>query len=213
MTIPRFCLAFTSPSHISAAFVRGLVDLWSSPLKAALAGVIQIESGPTLAHARDHFTRTFLTTSQAPVLVQIDTDMAWRAGHLAAVLALTDRAGVVGARYRGGRSLDPRTPEKVPEAGYIVNGTFVPTVLDNAPDELVDVDVLGAGLLAVRREVFEDVARLGPGEPMPWWQEVVRDGGYVEEDFEFCLRAKAAGHRVALAARVSVPHMRMVGIL
>jgi len=210
VNLPRFCLAFTSGSHVCAAFVRGLVDLWSNPVRAALDGVIQIQSGPTIAHARDELTRGFLAKHVAPVLVMVDTDMAWRAAHVAALLALTDHAGAVGARYSG---LVPASTQKVAEAGHFVNGTFVPIVLGDAPDELVDVDVIGAGLLAVRREVFEDLARVGPGEPLPWWQETVRDGGVLEEDFTFTLRAREAGHRVALAARVVVPHMKMLGVV
>lgn len=206
ITVPRFTLAFTSSTHVCAAFVSGLIDLWSSPLKAALDGVIQFQSGPTLAHARDAMTRTFLAGG-SPVLVMIDTDMAWRAAHVAGVVALTARAGVVGARYDG--FMDG---ERVPEAGHFRDGVFAPIALDMAPDELVDVDVIGAGLLAVRRQVFADVAKLPPGEPLPWWSQTIRDGGVVEEDFEFCLRAKAAGHRVAVAARVVVPHMKMLAV-
>jgi hypothetical protein len=210
VNLPRFCLAFTSGSHVCAAFVAGLVDLWSSPLRSALAGVAQIQSGPTLAHARDELTRGFLAKNSAPVLVMVDTDMAWRAAHISALLALTGQAGVVGARYSGHM---PGTTKKVAEAGYFVNGTFVPIDVGVEPAELVDVDVIGAGLLAIRREVFVDVAKFGPGEPLPWWSQSIRDGGIVEEDFEFCLRAEASGHRVALAARVVVPHMKTVGII
>jgi GT2 family glycosyltransferase len=195
---------------VCAAFVRGLIDLWSSPVRAALDGVIQIQSGPTIAHARDELTRIFLTKNGAPILVMVDTDMDWRAAHVGALLALADKAGVVGARYSGHM---PGTARKVPEAGHFVNGTFVPIVLGDTPDELVDVDVIGAGLLVIRREVFLDIAKLPPGEPLPWWSQSIRDGGIVEEDFEFCLRAKEAGRRVALAARVTCPHMKMVGIL
>lgn len=207
--MPLFTLAFASSSHVTAAFVGGLVDLWGSPLKGAVASVVQIQSGPTLAHARDTMTRAFLEHSDAPVLVMVDCDMAWRAAHVAVLLALTAQAGVVGAKYNG---QVPGSSEIVPEAGAFIAGVFKPIELANDQAELVDVDVIGAGLIAIRREVFVDIAKLPPGEPMPWWSEAVRDGGYVEEDFEFCLRAKAAGHRVALAAGVQVPHMKMVPI-
>jgi hypothetical protein len=45
--------------------------------------------------------RLFLAQSRAPVLVMADTDMAFTAEHVGALVALTEKAAVVGARYRG----------------------------------------------------------------------------------------------------------------
>jgi hypothetical protein len=93
-----------------------------------------------------------------------------------------------------------------------VDGDFSPISVGDDPAELIDVDVLGTGLIAIRREVFTDLARVRHGDCMPWFADTIRDRLLVEEDYEFCLRAKEAGHRVALAARVYVPHVKMVAV-
>ena len=142
MVVPRFTLTFASSSHVTAAFVAGLIDLWSSPLRGAVEGVIQFQSGPTLAHARDAMTRAYLANSQAPVLVMIDTDMAFRAAHVASILSLTAHAGVVGGLYDG---VMPGENDRVTEAGYFRAGKFEP----------IDVLVVGGKMRPVHAALAE----------------------------------------------------------
>lgn len=196
----RFSLAFLSSSTVTRAFALGLIDLLRGPLADQLEHLITFESGPGLAESRNEVTRVFLERSQAPVLLFVDSDMAFTSKHLAAVLALTDQAGVVGARYRR-----LQFGRKVEESGYLKDGNFTPTVLGDDPPELVDVDVVGTGLMAIRREVFMSL------EPGRWWSYDIAGGDYIE-DYWFCCRAREAGHRVALAARVLVGHMRMIPV-
>lgn len=196
----RFSFAFISSAHVTLAFARGLIDLLRGPLAGQLEDVITFESGPGLAESRNEVARCFLEKCQAPLLLCADSDMAFNTSHARAVLSLTEQAGVVGARYRR-----LQYGRRVEESGYIVNGDFRPVEVGESPPELVDVDVVGTGLMAIRREVLLGI------DPGRWWSHDVRSGDY-GEDYAFCLRARAAGHRVALAARVLVPHMRLVGI-
>ena len=198
--MPRFSFAFLSSSHVTRQFALGLIDLLRGPLAGQLENVITFESGPGLAESRNEVTRCFLEKCQAPVLLYADSDMAFNSSHARAVLSLTEQAGVVGARYRR-----LQYGRKVEESGYIVNGDFAEIEVGETPDELIDVDVVGTGLMAIRREVLLSL------EVGRWWSHDGRAGDY-GEDYDFCTRARAAGHRVALAARVLVPHMKMVGV-
>jgi hypothetical protein len=166
----------------------------------------------------------FLADGRGEVLVFADTDMAFTGDHVARLLLVTREAGVVGCSYVGVASSNG---EPYQEAARLdANGHLSPIDLLPAEAGLVEVDAIGAGLMAIRRDVLEnvrevrqpnpglmEVLRVGYGEPLPWFVMTVRCGRAVAEDYEFCLPAREAGHRVVVAAGVRVPHMKTVGLL
>jgi hypothetical protein len=223
---PSFAFAYVYPGLVQGVFVVGLTDLLRSAFgRSALVDVHGWQSGPAVATARDHLARRFLA-GRAEVLVFADTDMAFTAEHVAELLEATREAGVVGCSYVG---VAPSSGEPYQEAARLdAKGNLRPIALLPADAGLVEVDAVGAGLMAIRREVLEavkevtrqspnpglrDVIQAGYGEPLPWFAMTVRCGWAIGEDYEFCLRAREAGHRVVVAAGVRVPHMKTVGLL
>lgn len=208
---PNFALAYVSSGLIHFEFVVGLTDLLRSDIgRTSLVDVYPYKSSPRISVARNNLVQVFLRDGAAEALVFVDTDMAFTANHIARVLEFTREASVVGVNYTG---INSRTKQTHQEAALLVAGNRLgqlPPITEDAG--LIDVDAVGAGVLAVRRKVFEDV-RANYGPPQSWFAETVRGGEVVGTDYEFCLRAREAGHRVVVAAGVRVPHMKTVGIV
>lgn len=70
---------------------------------------------------------------------------------------------------------------------------------------LRNVDVVGAGCLLIRREVFEKV-------PAPWFTSEWREEGHLSEDFSFCEKARKVGYRIAVDTAVRPLHLEPMGI-
>ena len=80
--------------------------------------------------------------------------------------------------------------------------------LDSAePDELIEVDCVGFGFVAVKKGVFEAM-------PFPWFRTMTytyeRRVSDPSEDFGFCLRAGKLGFKVLLHPWVRLTHTREV---
>lgn len=113
-----------------------------------------------------------------------------------------DEYGVVGAAVP---TFDTSFPVPVPSAFYGSfpdNLMFIPGGWLN--EGLVEVDLVGAGCVAIHRRVIEAL------EP-PWFKDDVwRSAG---EDFLFCERARQAGFKVAVNFDLTCDHLRDVSLL
>lgn len=67
------------------------------------------------------------------------------------------------------------------------------------------VDVVGAGCLLIRREVFE---KINP----PWFTSEWTDKGHLSEDFSFCEKAQEAGFEIIVDTSVRPLHLEPMGV-
>lgn len=141
-------------------------------------------------------------------LLWVDSDMAFTAD--AAERLRAHDVTVVGAVY----------PQKG-RRGLCMNPLELPSTLTFGPTGgLAEVAHIGTGFLLTRRAAYEDVQRhhdlprCGDDTPgiIPFFHSIV-DGSketgfrYLSEDYSFCERARAAGHKVFADTSVRVGHV------
>lgn len=73
----------------------------------------------------------------------------------------------------------------------------------NPNGDVTEVDAIGTGFLAIHISLIEDMGR-HYGEPLPWFDEPVRNGVHFGEDMGFALRCMDLGYPV-LANRACTP--------
>lgn len=148
------------------------------------------DSGAELARREGHSHILFL-----------DADMVWPSDLLEQLLRHHD-VGIVGGLYVTKNPPYNPVALKNPtrEAGSQVDRfEFV----QDYGKELADVDVLGMGCTLVPTAVFDAIG------PRPWFEYRNDDAGWpaITEDVPFCLKAKAAGFRIALDPTIKCGHV------
>ncbi len=76
-------------------------------------------------------------------------------------------------------------------------------------DPIIEVDCVGTGFLAMHRSLLtrmEDIY----AQPLPWFDEPVRDGIHYGEDMGFCLRVMDMGYPVLVNRAVTVLHHKTI---
>lgn len=148
----------------------------------------------------------------------LDDDMVFEPWQAVALLArCTAEQPVVSGIYH---AWDGRAQVVVPGSG--VHGRARPLVLvkrGESPEdtrcvtrwefperELLEVDVVGMGFVAVHRSLLE---QLGPDQ---FDHLRHHDGGFMPEDASWCSRVQAAGHKIIVHTGVRVGHMKLVEI-
>ena len=129
----------------------------------------------------------------------LDADMTFPAGLVEKLLDVG--APVSAALYF--KKAPPFTPVPsmldVPEDPQLMRPITLPE-----PPGIVECDVVGMGATLIRREVFEKIEK-------PWFAyDIHRRSGEmsVTEDVTFCIKARAAGFRIACDTRITCGHLR-----
>lgn len=169
-----------------------------------------------IIEARNKVAAEFLSRDAEWLLV-IDTDMGFAPDSLERLLAVADPQThpVVGG-------LCFAQKETVPDGIHGYRCAPRVTILDwvNTPDgrsgfsgraaypinALVSCAATGSAFILIHRSVLEAIAE----EHGPVWYDRIpsADGGLLGEDVSFCVRAQAAGHRVAVHTGVRTSHMK-----
>lgn len=84
-----------------------------------------------------------------------------------------------------------------------VDELWNPPGTDVSPSPVCRVDAIGTGYLAIHRSLLDTMGQ-HYGEPLPWFDEPVRDGVHYGEDMGFALRCRDLGYPV-LAHRGCTP--------
>jgi len=100
-------------------------------------------------------------------------------------------------------------PHGVPVA--LKGGQWITQLPMPGQNPVIEVDVVGAGLLLVHRSVFENMPASRQGKPWYDWRvdspELFPPGEAMSEDFTWCLNARRAGYKVLLDTSIRARHV------
>lgn len=210
MSRERAVIAWLSPANVSRYFHKSMLEmvLHDATHNKRIAGIMDRESGATVADTRNWLTARFLDESTAEWLLFVDADMIFPRHALDRLLSQANAytTPVIGGLYFGGNQ-DGVFPQlyhirDIPGLGPM---TARPGELPDT-DGLVEVDGTGAGFLLIHRRVLEEIRRREFSKAYPWWAETEMSGKPVGEDITFCLRAKMCGFKVHVDMGLPVDH-------
>ncbi len=152
--------------------------------------------------AREEFTRGFLEISKDPedTLVMLDADHE-HPNDIVERLGSTEYGVVAAMAFC--RGAEPRPAffmyEEEEKEWY--------SIRDIPKNEIIPVDVVGTGAIAIKRWVFYKIAHELPGHP-PYWRKMydVARGG---EDWYFSKQCKKAGIQCYVNTGVEIPHYQL----
>lgn len=192
----------SSPRILIAIPVAGPMVYWRS-----LSSVMELErpdetdllffQGALIDRARNLMVEKMWGHPLQPThLFFVDSDMVLPSDAL--MKLLKDDCDIVSGLYR------KRVPPHEPLAYRMdKNKTFQPIAAKEKG--LIEVDVVGAGCLLIKRQVFEKI-------PGIWFQSQWREEGHISEDFFFCEQARKAGVPVFVNTAVKAVHIEALGI-
>jgi hypothetical protein len=179
--------------------------------------------GSFVSAARNHAANYFLNQTAATHLLFIDGDMAWRTEDMLRLLEHGDRDIVAALcprkRYdwariaEAARAHPDMDPDRLPLHGAEIIG-LPPGPLPDAP---IEVDFAGAGIMLIRRDVFERLAAAHPDWALSEGLSAGGfsffaggrdpDAGFLGEDHAFCQDARRAGARIHVCPWLRVGHV------
>lgn len=146
---------------------------------------VRYAQGSDRATGRNRLVATMLDLDAEHILF-VDDDHVfspWLAQRL-----LTHRQPIVGGLYM--KRVFPFSPVAYGERDS--DGRYLPLLLTDHDDGLVEVVALGTGAMMIHRDVLLKVG----GENGPWFSYGVNDTEMVSEDLVFCERARDSGYRI-----------------
>lgn len=129
-------------------------------------------------------------------ILWLETDMVFKVEDI--MHLLEDDGDVVSGIYPMG----PELPD-VAVAGLLPDQRLVISNLHRHPQDLIEVDFCGLGIVAVRRGVFESL-------PYPWFHTLYNGSEYIGDDFGWCADVKAKGFKIYVDRRVRAGHQKTV---
>lgn len=206
----RVIVAWLSPANVSRYFHKSMLEmvLHDAIHDRHIVGIMDEESGATVANTRNVLTKRFLEDSVADWLLFVDADMIFERGALDRLLSQADpkERPVIGALYFGGNQ-NGCFPQL-----YFINPDAEDGPMTARADEVpegdgpIHVAGTGAGFLLIHRTVLEDIRARDFSAAYPWWAETEMSGKPVGEDLTFCLRAAMCGHRTFVDLGLPIGH-------
>lgn len=195
------------------------------------ANFIDIANESLITRARNILTETFLR-SGSDYLLFIDADEGFAPEGILKMIeekvdligAAVPMKGINWERVRQAAKEDKPDLEKF-TAIYNVNmNEEQKNKLREKPNEIVEVDYIGTGLMLISRKVFEtiknnikqyrcDQDKVGSivfGDPIyDFWQAIIDDNSerLLSEDYQFCKLWRQSGGKIYLAPYVKVQHV------
>lgn len=200
-------IAYIHSGSLSSYFTESLIATILQDGGRRIVGLLQEWSSANISAARNTLTVRFLEDYTAEWLLWVDSDMAFSADALEALLESADKdtAPIVGGLCFG-----------------MMQGKLFPTIYMMAEDDdknirtvrvgqypensLVKVAGTGAAFLLIHRGALEAMRERAFNATFPFFQETEMHGQPVGEDVTFCLRALAAGLPVHVNTAVKIGH-------
>jgi hypothetical protein len=157
---------------------------------------LMVFQGALVDRARNRLIEQMLDHPMEPThLFFLDADIVPASNTLVKLLA-ADKP-IVSGLYR--RRLPPYEPMALLRRGHALRPIPV-----RGP-RLRKVNVVGAGCLLIRREVFEKIAP-------PWFTSEWTDKGHLSEDFSFCRKARQRGFEIYVDTKIRPLHLEPIGV-
>lgn len=202
-------VAYIHAGQLSSYFTESLVAtlLLDQQRKPKIVGLLQEWSSANISSARNLLTRRFLDDFDAEWLLWVDSDMAFSADALDALLESADKdtAPIVGGLCFG-----------------MMQGKLFPTIYMFAEDDdgnmrtvrvgqypadtLVKVAATGAAFLLIHRSALETIRERAFNPVFEFFQETEMHGAPVGEDVTFCLRALACNIPIHVDTGIKIGH-------
>lgn len=202
MTETRVLIGWMYDEKVHGAFARSMLNTYAYD-PGYIRGHIPLEANANLSGPRNQVVRTFLE-QDASHLWLLDSDMRFGPDTLPRLIEAD--ADVISGLCFGQRSDDG-------ELSYFttmfrITDDEIERIETYPENEVIDVDLVGAACLLIRREVLEKIQTNHP-EPWPWFaEEITPEGGYHSEDITFAWRVKQAGFQTKLHTGVKLGHMK-----
>lgn len=204
-------LAYCHPGQVAGDFAASLTRLllWDRERNGRIQGVINMESGPLIASARNQMVARFLE-GDSEWLLMLDADMVFEGDTLDRLIEAAEERS---ASVMGGLCFSGRGGRVAPTMYRIVSRGDVNTpgqigTLDEWPKgSVVSVDATGAACLLMHRSLLELMGESYPGVT-PWFFFSTHGVTEYGEDFGFCIRANILGSPVYVHTGVEVGHVK-----
>ncbi len=218
----KLAIGVVHGDDIDGWFYTSVTDLLTArigtlgPELLPLWDVINVRSGPALQVGRGLLVETFLTRSDADVLLMLDSDMVFMPQTIYQMwqlyLRLPEHNGP-SAKILGGLAfLAYAATERQP--GFIQPNLWdeeddqLVALTDYPRDTLVEVAATGAACLMVHREVFEKIAAEQGARGLWFNHHHYPDGRPLGEDLSFCRRARKAGYPIIVHTGLRFGHTK-----
>lgn len=205
-------LAYCHPGTVSGDFAASLTRalLTDRQRNGRIQSVVNMESGPLIASARNQMVAHFLENTDSEWLLMLDADMVFQGDTLDRLIEAAEEkdAKVVGGLCfsgRGGR-VSP-TMYRIVSKGDATTPGQIATFEEWPQNAVVPVDATGAACLLMHRSILEQMAAGWPGVS-PWFFTSVHGVTEYGEDFGFCIRVHLLGHKVYVHTGVEVGHVK-----
>lgn len=205
-----YSLGTIHPGSVATEFMQSVIGLLNDPGDGDLKldELILKESGPYLDVARNYVVERFMAGT-SDVLLFVDSDVIFRPEQARAIVAKVSEAEpIIGGMYvnhftdHGIRPV-ALTWEKVDDQPQMV-----PVELPDT-DDLVSVDCVGTGFMAIHRSLLERFKTIFHA-PCPWFAEEAMNGSQMGEDVTFCQRAVHLGYPVFLDPSIRLDHLKTI---
>jgi len=193
-------IATPTMGRVCAEYLLSLLQATQELRAARIAYRIVIINGVSpIQFARNEAINLFHEVAEATHLLFVDDDMVFTAADIISLKAA--EKPIVAALC----------PLRLAAAAYNAE----PSTNAESDDELVTVNAVGTGFMMIERRVIDDMIestaplRMKSGVTRwPLFDCSVNDKGqYVSEDYTFCNRARAAGHKVWVHTALEIGHV------
>ena len=203
MTYSHVAIAFVHPHEVAALFTT---SLWRTVADMPGVEIIDMGSGPMIAPARNEIALTFMSQTNADVLLTVDADMAFSPERVKRLIECIDEDSPImgGLCFVVGRTglLEPTIKVTDP-----VNGGLE-VVWDYPKNGIVSCDATGTAFLGAHRSVFEKLLGTYGDTPYPFYADTAHGGIPWSEDVTFCIRARQHGFPVKVHTGISIGHIK-----
>lgn len=207
-----FSLGTIHPGNVTTVYMQSLIGLLNDPGDGdcKFDELILKESGPYLDVARNQVVERFMAGS-ADVLLFVDADIIFTPDQAQSIVnKVTEEAPIIGGLYVNhftDHGIRPVALEWVKGDG---DGPplMVPVEMP-ATDDLVSVDCVGTGFMAIHRTLLERFQTIFHA-PSPWFAEEAMNGSQMGEDVTFCQRAVYLNYPVLLDPTIRLDHLKTI---
>lgn len=205
----KICIGWIDGGTVHTGFAASIAQILLH--RSSLIDTVVCSSSAYLSDNRNTMVKTFLENSSADWLLSLDSDICVTLGSIDEVIRLADKDKypVVGGKYflpiRDNLYVSATTWDLSNPGQY----SWVMNYDQKVP--LENLHAVGLGYALVHRSIFENVAKMYPDNPKPWFQDEWRSdlGTWVSDDINFFEKVHKTGSvNVTLCTSATSEHIK-----